>query len=55
MIGIPAGTKLWLAAGVTDMRNYAVCPVMPRLREAERSRSRRVKGISFKTEHDHSA
>lgn len=22
MIGLPAGTRVWLAAGVTDMRRY---------------------------------
>jgi len=28
MIGLPAGTRIWMAAGVTDMRCYAVLPVM---------------------------
>jgi len=30
MIGLPAGTQIWLAAGATDMRNYAECSVMLR-------------------------
>ncbi len=28
MIGVPAGTKIWIAAGATDMRRYAECSVM---------------------------
>ena len=28
MIPIPAGTQVWLAAGHTDMRNYAVSLIM---------------------------
>ena len=28
MISLPAGTRIWLAAGVTDMRCYAELPVM---------------------------
>jgi transposase len=28
MIGLPAGTRVWLAAGVTDMRNYAERTIM---------------------------
>jgi hypothetical protein len=28
MIGLPAGTRIWLAAGVTDMRCYAKLPIM---------------------------
>ncbi len=31
MIGLPAGTRVWLAAGVTDMRNGVnanlICPL----------------------------
>jgi hypothetical protein len=30
MISLPAGTRIWLAAGVTDMRCYAELPVMRR-------------------------
>lgn len=28
MIGLPSHTRVWLAAGVTDMRSYAELPVM---------------------------
>jgi hypothetical protein len=28
MIGLPSGTRIWIAAGITDMRCYAVLPVM---------------------------
>jgi hypothetical protein len=28
MIALPPGVRVWLAAGVTDMRNYAECIVM---------------------------
>ena len=28
MITPPPGTRVWLAAGVTDMRNYAECTIM---------------------------
>ena len=28
MIGLPLGTRVWLAAGVTDMRNYAEHRIM---------------------------
>jgi len=28
MNGLPAGTRVWLAAGVTDMRNYAEWTIM---------------------------
>lgn len=28
MIGLPAGTQVWLAAGPTDMRNYAERRIM---------------------------
>jgi hypothetical protein len=28
MIALPAGVKVWLAAGATDMRNYAELSVM---------------------------
>ena len=28
MIGIPAGSRIYLACGHTDMRNYAECKIM---------------------------
>ena len=28
MIGLPAGTRVWLAAGATDMRNYVERRIM---------------------------
>lgn len=28
MIGLPSHARVWLAAGVTDMRSYAELPVM---------------------------
>ena len=28
MIGLPPSTRVWLVAGVTDMRNHAECSVM---------------------------
>ena len=28
MNGLPAGTRIWLAAGATDMRNYAERMIM---------------------------
>ena len=28
MIPVPASTRVWLAAGVTDMRNYAERTIM---------------------------
>ena len=28
MIPVPASTRVWLAAGVTDMRNYAERAIM---------------------------
>ena len=28
MIAFPAGTKVWIAGGVTDMRNYAAAVIM---------------------------
>lgn len=28
MIGLPAGTRVWLAAGVTDLRNYVERGIM---------------------------
>jgi hypothetical protein len=28
MIGVPAGTRIWLVAGITDMRKYALITVM---------------------------
>jgi hypothetical protein len=28
MIAFPAGTKVWIAGGVTDMRNYAQRMIM---------------------------
>lgn len=28
MIGLPAGTRVWLAAGVTDMRRYVQLTIM---------------------------
>ncbi len=31
VIALPAGTRIWLAAGVTDMRCYAV-PLVMRIR-----------------------
>jgi len=43
MIGLPAGTRIWIAAGVTDMRCYAKLPIMRRAGEVmsgNRGRSR---------------
>jgi len=34
MIGLPPSTRVWLVAGVTDMRNYAECSVMLRPQES---------------------
>jgi hypothetical protein len=28
MIAFPAGVRVWLATGHTDMRNYAECTIM---------------------------
>jgi hypothetical protein len=28
MIALPTGTRIWLAAGITDMRRYAKLPIM---------------------------
>jgi hypothetical protein len=28
MIAFPAGVRVWLAVGRTDMRRYAECPIM---------------------------
>jgi hypothetical protein len=33
MIGLPVGTRVWLAAGATDMRNYVECDLMLSLRQ----------------------
>jgi hypothetical protein len=33
MITPPSGARVWLAAGVTDMRNYAECMIMLSLRQ----------------------
>ncbi len=32
MIAMPAGMRVWLANGHTDMRRYAECPVMRSVR-----------------------
>jgi hypothetical protein len=32
MIPAPSGARVWLAAGHTDMRNYAECMIMLSLR-----------------------
>lgn len=45
MIGLPSHTRVWLAAGVTDMRSYAELPVM---RRRDEFLSRKLGGSLFR-------
>jgi hypothetical protein len=46
MIGLPPSTRVWLVAGVTDMRNYAECGTMLRLRDPAPSRAHDFKALA---------